>query len=182
MTLPDDLPLNKARGWLLAADHPERRDALVGCTLDDAVSDAEWLIDAVVGTTLHLLDVDDEDGERTATRDLARLSADAVILLPDDLPTAQASLLAEAVARTETPKERASRELIEAMGLDVDQLGGPLWVGRIAAVASATEDAVAIPAQALMAVHNHLLLTRNYRPATQLFEAVAVDDPMPSTR
>ena len=178
----DDLTLKQARSWLLTAGHPERRQALVGCTLDDAVSEAEWLIDAVDGTTLSLIDIDDEDGERVTKRDLKRLSVDAIILIPEDLPAEQNALLAEALGPPPSPADQANRDMLEAMGLDPDEVGGQHWQKHIAAVARSAEEGVAVPGHALDALYQHLTLLKQHRPAVALLMAVADDDPQPLTR
>ena len=178
----NDLTLKQARGWLLAADHPERLQALIGCTLDDTVSDAEWLIDAVEGTILQLIDIDDEDGSRTAKRDLRRLPLDAILLLPKDLPDPQRALLAEALGPPPSPEDQANRAMLTAMGIDPDEVGGRPWQRHIAAVARSTEQGVAVPMHALESLHRHLTLLKQHRPAIALLAALADDDPVALTR
>ena len=178
----DDLTLKQARSWLLAPAHPERLQALVGCTLDDTISDAEWLIDAVDGTVLQLIDIDDEDGTRTAKRDLRRLPLDAVLLLPKDLPDPQRALLAEALGPPPSPEDQANRTMLTAMGLDPDEIGGRPWQRHIAAVARSTEAGVAVSMHALESLHRHLTLLTQHRPAIALLTALADDDPVPLTR
>ena len=178
----DDLSLKQARSWLLAPDHPDRRQALVGCTLDDTVSDAEWLIEAVEGTILRLIDIDDEDGTNLTRRDLLRLSQDAIFLLPDDLPDTQRALLAEALGPAPSPEDQANRDLLTAMGIDPDEVGGQPWQKHIAAVARSTEQGVPVPMHALEALQRHLTLLKLHRPAIDLLTALADDDPVPLTR
>lgn len=182
LNCPDDFVLSDIRSWLLEQEPADRRQALVGCSLDDAVTDAEWRIVSVDGQVLVVVDDDDPTGKRKGRRDLLRLSADAVLTVPDELAETQRDLLAQALGPPASPEEEKTREMLELMGIDPQRLGGFDWQKRVAELGWAVEQCEPVSRDELREVHLRLRTVKSNRPAVRLFDKIADSDPDQLTR
>ena len=146
------------------------------------MTDAQWRIVSVDGQMLLVVDEDDPTGRRRGRRDLLRLSADAVLTVPDELAQAQRDLLAHALGPPPTPEEEEAREMVELMGIDPRRLGGSDWQKRVAELGWAVEQCEPVSRDELREVHLRLRTVKAHRPAVRLFDEIADSDPDRLTR